>query len=249
MATRFSGNKSHTNSGDIHVYKPPPVLKSCKVQTAGVKRTERVPAFPFGFEPTFYPNRLPEPSTLRKPSTIFVGSMCDMWGDWVPMKWQADIIFEAAMNPEHRYLFLTKNPSAYYGISSPQYSASIDYEQLDFWYGASITTSNDAFMFSDTMFTLDLPHKYFSAEPLLEDIAPHVEFNGVQWLIIGARTKNGRVVPPEQGGTRPEWVEALVEKAQRSRVPVFIKDSVYKQMWPHIPYDVWLRALPYLEGK
>lgn len=41
-------------------------------------------AFPFGFEPTFHRYRLDEPQKLKKPSRIFVVSMGDLFGDWVP---------------------------------------------------------------------------------------------------------------------------------------------------------------------
>jgi Bacteriophage protein gp37 len=252
MVNRFSGNKSHTNSGDIHVYEPPPALKSCKVQTAGVTRKAPARVYPFGFEPTFYPERLNEPSKLRKPSTIFVGSMCDMWGDWVPNEWINEILCALDTKVKSKigrskFIFLTKNPTRYDTLrwERKMYRTYI----YDKWFGASITTSKDASMFSDTMRRLDVPHRFFSAEPLLEGIAPHVDFEGVQWLIIGALTKNGRVVPPEQGGTRPEWVEALVDKALVAQVPIFLKNSV--GIAPFGPYNngrgVNLRALPYLE--
>jgi hypothetical protein len=46
-----------------------------------------MPLYPFGFAPTFHHYRLDEPSKLKKPSTIFVGSMADMFGEWVPDSW------------------------------------------------------------------------------------------------------------------------------------------------------------------
>jgi Bacteriophage protein gp37 len=217
------------------------------VQTAEVNRKVPALVYPFGFEPTFYPDRLSEPSKLKKPSTIFVGSMCDMWGDWVPDEWIVPIM-EQTLPKRHRWLFLTKNPSRYYAMQDRSMYGMHYGDYKNCWFGASITTSNEASTHSDTMFTLDLPHKFFSAEPLLEDIAPHVDFEGVQWLIIGALTKNGRVVSPERGGTRAEWIKSLAEKANKAKIPVFFKDSAYK-LFPEIPYDVWIRDLPYLEGR
>lgn len=35
------------------------------------------------FAPTFHPNRLNDPLTVKKPSMIFVGSMGDLFGEWV----------------------------------------------------------------------------------------------------------------------------------------------------------------------
>lgn len=40
------------------------------------------------FAPRFWPNRLKEPYQLKKPSKIFVCSMGEMFGDWVPVNWR-----------------------------------------------------------------------------------------------------------------------------------------------------------------
>jgi protein gp37 len=47
------------------------------------------PADPF--KPTFHPERLDEPFRLKKPSRIFVGSMCDLFGGFAPIIMNAQI--------------------------------------------------------------------------------------------------------------------------------------------------------------
>ena len=51
-------------------------------------------AYPFGFEPTFHRYKLDEPQRWKKPRTIFVCSMADLFGKWVPDEW-IEQVFEA----------------------------------------------------------------------------------------------------------------------------------------------------------
>ena len=39
------------------------------------------------FKPTFHPDRITQPHKLKKPSKIFVCSMVDLFGDWIPDLW------------------------------------------------------------------------------------------------------------------------------------------------------------------
>ena len=50
--------------------------------------------YPYLFEPTFLPFRLKEPERKTKPQTIFVCSMADLFGAWVPDEWIEEV-FEA----------------------------------------------------------------------------------------------------------------------------------------------------------
>ncbi|MFR1061782.1 MAG: DUF5131 family protein [Enterocloster sp.] len=59
--------------------------------------------------PTFHKYRLNEYQN-KKSRNIFVCSMADLFGEWVPDEWIEEV-FEACDNaPQHNYLFLTKNP-------------------------------------------------------------------------------------------------------------------------------------------
>ena len=69
--------------------------------------------FPVGFRPTLHKYRLWEPAHVKKPQTIFVCSMADLFGEWVPDEWIAEVFNACLLSPQHRYLFLTKNPGRY----------------------------------------------------------------------------------------------------------------------------------------
>mgnify|MGYP002148265646 CR=1 FL=1 len=64
-----------------------------------------------GFEHHYWnPNELNAPMGLRLPSRIFVGSMADVFGHWVPDEQIKAVLDVALVNPEHTFQFLTKNP-------------------------------------------------------------------------------------------------------------------------------------------
>ena len=62
--------------------KDPPVLDEPLLIKRSSGKVERAP-FPFGFEPTLHLYRLDEPYQ-RKSQNIFVCSMADLFGPWVP---------------------------------------------------------------------------------------------------------------------------------------------------------------------
>lgn len=70
-------------------------------------------AYPFGFTPTFHEYRLNDPLTKGFGKTIFVCSMADLFGDWVPDEWIKKVFDACKAASGHRYLFLTKNPARY----------------------------------------------------------------------------------------------------------------------------------------
>ena len=64
-----------------------------------------------GFYPTFWCSRLIDPILTKKSSTIFVGSMADLFGKWVPSMWIERVLNTVKKCPQHIFLFLTKNGS------------------------------------------------------------------------------------------------------------------------------------------
>ncbi len=165
--------------------------------------------YPFGFSPTFHRYRLEEPQRIKKPQNIFVCSMADLFGKWIPDEW-IEKVFEACEKaPQHRYLFLTKNPVRYEKFINR-------YMPANMWFGAS-QTKPGGICFN----THHSWNTFISIEPLLEDLQV---FNpiGINWVIIGAETGNrkGKVIP------KREWIENIVEQCKAKNIPVFMKNSL-----------------------
>lgn len=205
------------------------------------KVIRRIAPYPWGFQPTLRRDRLSEPSNWKKPRTIFVCSMADLFGEWVPDEWIREVFEACEAAPQHRFLFLTKNPGRYCHLER----AGIMPKGDNFWFGATFDHSNwpghdgpHEIPGRPTTFALHgkmvhdagdfyypaYPEKnrFVSFEPLLYDIGAHIGSTGAQWHIIGAETGNrkGKVA------TQREWVEHIVEYSDKNHIPVFMKESL-----------------------
>lgn len=120
------------------------VLDSPGLTTAG-----KPTPYPFGFLPTFHRYKLGELLKWKKPRTItiFVCSMADLFGDWVPDEWIQQVFKACDVALQHRYLFLTKNPGRYRQIADlmPDWEDMyIDHSRAEMLFGA--TATDDAMM-------------------------------------------------------------------------------------------------------
>jgi len=179
----------------------------------------RMCPYPQGFKPTFHKYRLDEPKKKTKGVKIFVCSMADLFGDWVPDEWIEKVFKTCGEAPQHIYMFLTKNPKRY-----TEYGVPVQKENL--WYGVTITKENEMHRFNS------LPafcKTFVSMEPILENLNPeksNILFKQVDWVIIGAETGNrkDKIIP------KREWIEDIVKQCRASDVPVFMKNSL-KNIW------------------
>lgn len=203
--------------------------------------------YPLGFAPTFHRYRLDEPRRWKKPRTIFVCSMADLFGEWVPDTWIQEVFDACRKAPQHRYLFLTKNPKRFKeirknGIELPEKC----------WIGTSATVNADC--------TANYPSKlrhlsdnwdtitqwFVSIEPILERFSKSSIENiaTMDWVIVGAETGNRKekVVPEKV------WIDEIVEQCKESGTPVFMKESLrelmgkdfkqeYPLFWVSVPAD------------
>lgn len=183
------------------------------------ERLEREP-YPYGFVPTFHKYRLIEPMQIKKPQNIFVCSMADLFGDWVPDEWIQEVFKACEAAPQHRYLFLTKNKERYIQL------AEKDMLPRQHWYGYSATSEKDLWRFhhADECPCINL---FVSIEPMLAPMEPCFSTHcPADWVIIGAETGNrkDKVIP------KREWVERILMECQYSGRPIFMKSSLRELM-------------------
>lgn len=195
-------------------------------------------AYPFGFDPTFHRYKLDELQRWKKPRTIFVCSMADLFGEWVPDEWIKEVFEACEAAPQHRYLFLTKNPARlckmanaykirrwnekHEGNTHPQteeYAQTLSLPIHDnWWFGSTLDNKKARRFQGDNHF-----HTFTSIEPLTEPMDVGLgSFGSDEWVIIGAETGNrkGKIIP------KREWVENIVEAAQITGMKVFMKESL-----------------------
>ena len=179
----------------------------------------KVTPYPFGFAPTFHRYKL-EDYANKTGRNIFVCSMADLFGKWVPDSW-IEAVFDACRKaPQHNYLFLTKNPERYIELKKSGKITRTD----NFWFGSSVTNSNDRYAwFGDR----EGIHWFLSMEPILEDLWQlDTVMAKPDWIIVGAETgrRKNKVVPERV------WIENLLEECRKYEIPIFMKSSL-SEIW------------------
>ena len=129
--------------------------------------------YPYKFIPTFHKYRLEEPAQKTKGKKIFVCSMADLFGDWVPNEWIEEVFNACFEAGQHQYMFLTKNPKKinesieYFENEERGFGLNEGYWN-NFWFGTSVTCQDDIERIKYLEFSEG--HKFLSIEPLLSDI-------------------------------------------------------------------------------
>lgn len=170
--------------------------------------------YPFGFEPTFHTYRMND-YIKKKGRNIFVCSMADLFGAWVPEEWIEEVFKTCEKAPQHNYLFLTKNPERYIELENDRKLPWAD----NFWFGTTVTKLSDKY----TWFTAKKFHWFLSIEPILEDLGRmDKKTPKPEWVIIGAETgrRKDKIIPEKH------WIEQIVEDCREYNIPLFMKSSL-----------------------
>lgn len=222
LATRFGGY-------DRLIRRKIPEIKGEVVvlDTPAEKKGKTAP-YPLGFRPTFHRYLLDLPQHWKKPRTIFVCSMADLFGEWVPDALIEEVFVACEKAPQHRYLFLTKNPKRYEKL----YEAGKLPLEGNMWYGASVTTPEQAEETAKHFGKLPVSPKqantFLSVEPMLFDITKHNVWQLLcrgwytDWIIGGAETGNRK----DKVISQKEWVDNIVKDCNDYGIPVFMKNSL-----------------------
>lgn len=188
-------------------------------------KADFAPYYPFQFTPTFHEYRLAAPKNTSRPKSnddrdgrVFVCSMADLFGKWVPDKW-IKAVFDACLDsPEWEYLFLTKWPARY--AKMPLIERA--------WYGASVVRQSDVSRVEKAMVGFEAPGcvKWISMEPMLEPIV----FDEIEWcdlVVIGAQTQT---VQPDGEvpafGPDFDWIVDVVTQCRDADVPYYLKANL-----------------------
>ena len=178
------------------------------------------------FEPRIYPSRLLAPFNTSVPkgaadepimdqigrNTVFVCSMADLFGEWVPDEWIAQVLATVESSPDWRYIFLTKNPERMIDIEWPDNVAV----------GTSVDCQARAMRAQLAFASIDAPVRFLSCEPMNEELS-FSDLSMFEWVIMGGRsanTKESAFIPPWP------WVERLLWEARRAHCAVYVKPNL-----------------------
>lgn len=231
----YARNQARRFSGDVRVNVTDPQLHAEEGPAGKIytlprpfknNRGTTVP-HPAGFEPTFHEYRIGDPARKKKPASIFVCSMADLFGPWVPDEWIARVFEACKAAPWHNYMFLTKYPERYQQLQR----ADLLPGDKNFWFGATAADAKQTERAADAVGALPAYiHAFVSIEPIMEDITAtpgwtyamdDIDKGYFDWIIVGAETGNrkGKIAPERA------WIENIIEAAAITHAPVLLKDS------------------------
>lgn len=138
----------------------------------------------------------------KKPARVFVGSMTDLFGNWVPDEMIVEVWKRLALIPQHTFQILTKRPERMAEFTrSWRENRGRDGRVPNIWCGVSIEDQSSADARRAAFHKVDVPVKFVSYEPALGP----VDFAGwefVQWIISGG--ESGKDARP----SHPDWHRA-----------------------------------------
>jgi protein gp37 len=167
------------------------------------------PNYNNGFELTLQPQMLELPLQWRKPQTIFVNSMSDLFHEDVPLPFIQRVFDVMRRAAWHRFQVLTKRADRL---------AELDAELTwapNIWMGVSVESAKYVRRIDDLRRT-SAPVKFLSLEPLLGPLV-NLDLRRINWAIVGGES-GPRARPME-----PVWVVDIRNQCRRAGVPFFFK--------------------------
>ena len=162
-----------------------------------------------GFTLTLQPKMLEVPLNWKKPQTIFVNSMSDLFHKDVPLDYIQQVFDVMKRAHWHRFQVLTKRSERL-----AELSPHLEWAQ-NIWMGVSVENQKYVHRIDDLRQT-GAKVKFLSLEPLI-GLLKNLELTAIDWAIVGG----------ESGyGARPikeNWVIEIRNQCQEARVAFFFK--------------------------
>jgi protein gp37 len=162
-----------------------------------------------GFKLTLQPQMLDLPLRWRKPRTIFVNSMSDLFHKNVPTSYIQQVFSIMKRAHWHRFQVLTKRSDRLLQLSN-----ELDWAG-NIWMGVSVENEQTLFRV-DNLRQTGAKVKFLSLEPLLGPLG-RLKLDGIDWVIVGGESGPG-ARPMD-----PRWVSQILRVCQKSKVPFFFK--------------------------
>jgi len=167
------------------------------------------PNYANGFQLTLHEDMLGQPLTWRKPRTVFVNSMSDLFHKDVPTEFILRVFAVMRTASQHRFQVLTKRAERVAKLS-----AEIDWPP-NVWMGVSVESAAYTFRIDHLRHT-GAAVKFLSVEPLLGPI-PDLDLTGIDWVIVGGESGPGARPMAEA------WVTDIRDQCVEAGVSFFFK--------------------------
>jgi protein gp37 len=187
-----------------------------------------------GFEHHYWrPHHLQKPLRVKTPSGIFVGSMADLFGHWVPREQIRAVLDVMHQADWHIFQTLSKYPIRLSGFNpfpdNVWVGVSLPAGQTMSATGAARALKS----YLHHMQKIEAQTRFMSIEPLWFDVAPVFE-NWIdaqqrlpfEWAIIGAASNGSKIYQP-----KPQWTQKLLDILDEQEIPVFFKGNLKWGDW------------------
>ena len=167
------------------------------------------PNYVRGFDLALHDKALEIPALWKKPQTIFVNSMSDLFMGKVPESFIKKVFNVMRSAYWHNFQVLTKRSERLLELNPRlQWMPNI-------WMGVSVENSEYKFRI-DHLRETAAHVKFLSCEPLLGPLR-HLNLNGIDWVIVGGESG------PGARNMDPGWVIDIRDQCIQARVPFFFK--------------------------
>ncbi len=167
------------------------------------------PNYSNGFRVALHEKVLELPLAWRKPQTIFVNSMSDLFHENVPAKFIQRVFHIMEQAHWHRFQILTKRSDRLLELN-PKLSWN-----PNIWMGVSVENQECTFRI-DHLRKTGAKIKFISFEPLLGPIHA-LNLKGIDWVIVGG--ESGHQARPMDA----LWAVDIRNRCQRTKVSFFFK--------------------------
>jgi protein gp37 len=185
-------------------------------------------AYREGFEHHYWrPEKLDDPLKVKQPSRIFLDSMADLFGRWVPAEQIEQVLETVRWGHWHTFQGLTKNAPRLLQFDLPQNLWAGVSSPPDQMLGHHLTRAQQQKMLHRSLDTLaelaPTNVTWMSFEPLSWDVAPIVADHpgALRWAVIGAASNGPKVYQVDSG-----IVQSLLDVLDAQGVPVFFKGNL-----------------------
>lgn len=162
-----------------------------------------------GFRLTLHKHMLEAPLRWKRPQTIFVNSMSDLFHKSVPFEFILEVFGVMARTPHHRFQVLTKRSNRLLELNQKlTWPPNV-------WMGVSVENSDYLFRIGHLRQT-DAMVKFVSFEPLLGPF-PDLDLESIDWAIVGGESG------PKARPLDPAWVREIRDQCLLTDVPFFFK--------------------------
>jgi protein gp37 len=167
------------------------------------------PSYTNGFSVTLHEDLLDLPLKWRKPQTIFVNSMSDLFHEDIPAEFILRVFNIMRRADWHCYQILTKRSERMLELSPRLPWTS------NIWMGVTVEEKNYTYRIEHLKRT-SAKVKFLSLEPLLSPIH-NLQLKEIDWIIVGGESG------PNARPMKKDWVIDIRNQCQSEKVPFFFK--------------------------